>query len=39
MGSRGFIVQEKNIEINWAIATPYMAKEKTYRMEIVALRS
>jgi hypothetical protein len=32
-------MQEKNIEINWAIATPYMAKEKARKMKVAALKS
>jgi hypothetical protein len=35
---RRFIAQEKGIEINWTTIAAWTAKEKCYRMEVLALR-
>jgi hypothetical protein len=36
---KGFIVHEKNIQINSPIAAPYMAKKKARKLEVVTLKS
>ncbi len=35
---KGFIVQEKGIEINWVAAATWTAKEKCRKMEVLALK-
>jgi hypothetical protein len=36
---RGFIAQEKGVNVNWAITTTWTTKEKTYKLEARALKS
>jgi hypothetical protein len=36
---RGFIAQEKGVNVNWAITTIWTTKEKAYKLEARALKS
>ncbi len=36
---RGFIAQEKGVNVNWATATTLIEKEEVYKLEVMALKS